>query len=193
MSNDAISKALATWYDKDHPLHLDPLHPAIKLAGEAGELLDLYGKHKYKPGFDWWQCKYCGQGKDRHYDSDYCKSEPTKKYNSFVLDELGDWWYYWRVLCYQDELSAWDTIAIHQPENQEILKVLREISRLSLYVLDDYDEAGLINTDELSNAFTWFADLLNILDIDLDNLTELNYAKLNSDASNHGWKGATVK
>lgn len=31
-----IEKILKTWYPEDHPLHLDPLHPAIGLAGEAG-------------------------------------------------------------------------------------------------------------------------------------------------------------
>ena len=33
--------ALATWYPADNPLHLDPRHPTIKLAGEAGEVLDF--------------------------------------------------------------------------------------------------------------------------------------------------------
>lgn len=34
-------KALATWYQPDDPRYLDHRHPLIKLAGEAGELLDF--------------------------------------------------------------------------------------------------------------------------------------------------------
>ena len=33
--------ALKTWYPTDNSLHLNPRHPAIKLAGEAGEILDF--------------------------------------------------------------------------------------------------------------------------------------------------------
>ena len=45
-----IQRALETWYEPDHPLHNDPLHPAIGLAGEAGELLDLYKKEQFVDG-----------------------------------------------------------------------------------------------------------------------------------------------
>lgn len=178
--NDAINKALSTWYPKDNPLHLDPLHPAIKLAGEAGELLDLYGKHKFKPGFDWMDCK--------HYVTDN-----RDGYVPLVLDELGDWWYYWRILCYQDSGIAWDTIDYHKPQKQKELKCLRMLSELSLYILNDFDDVGFINTDELGNAFRWFVDLLYTLDVTLDEITELNYLKLNSESTNHGWKDAGIK
>lgn len=70
--NQAIETALRTWYPEDHPLHLEIHHPLGKLVGEMGELLDDYMKSLYKPGY---------------------KFEP--------LDELGDVWYYFRVLCYQ--------------------------------------------------------------------------------------------
>jgi hypothetical protein len=39
----AIKYVLETWYEPDHPLYLDPLHPAIGLAGEAGK---LFTSHK---------------------------------------------------------------------------------------------------------------------------------------------------
>ena len=68
----AIQTALQTWYPKDHKLHLNPHHPLGKLLGEWGELLDDYIKSIYKPGYQF---------------------DPE--------DELGDIWYYLRILCYQ--------------------------------------------------------------------------------------------
>ena len=56
-----IEKCLKTWYEPDHSLHLDPLHPALGLAGEAGELLDLYKKERFKDGVSWWDCVHCGR------------------------------------------------------------------------------------------------------------------------------------
>jgi hypothetical protein len=70
--NKAIGRALLTWYPKGHELHLNPHLPLGKLVGEWGELLDDYMKSIYKPDYTF---------------------EP--------LDELGDIWYYLRILCYQ--------------------------------------------------------------------------------------------
>ena len=95
--------ALATWYDKSNPLHLDPRHPVIKLAGEAGEILDLYGKHEYKPGFDWWNCKHCGQIENCGKLNNSCPG-----YIPLILDELGDYSYYLRILAYQKEMTFED-------------------------------------------------------------------------------------
>ena len=103
--NNAIELALKTWYPKDHPLHNDLRHPLIKLAGECGELLDLYGKHEYKPNFDWMNCKHCDYGDASHSrKNNYCpipiaNSSPAK-YTPIVLDELGDIWYYIRITSY---------------------------------------------------------------------------------------------
>ncbi len=71
--NRAIEQALCTWYPKDHPLHYDLHHPLGKLVGELGELLDDYMKAIYKPSYDF---------------------EPE--------DELGDNWYYLRILADQN-------------------------------------------------------------------------------------------
>jgi hypothetical protein len=70
--NEAIEIALRTWYPKDHELHFNPHHPLGKLLGEWGELLDDYMKSIYKPGYVF---------------------QPE--------DELGDIWYYLRILSYQ--------------------------------------------------------------------------------------------
>lgn len=74
--NQAVEIALRTWYPKNHPLHYNPHHPLGKLLGEWGELLDDYMKSLYKPGYEF---------------------EPE--------DELGDIWYYIRVLCYQKDIT----------------------------------------------------------------------------------------
>jgi len=92
MENDQVisepdeiqQRALKTWYPEGYPLHYDPLHPILALAGEAGELANLHKKALYKPGFE-------------VNDSDY-------------IDELGDCLYYIAILAYQlgltiDELS----------------------------------------------------------------------------------------
>lgn len=70
--NKAVEIALRTWYPKNHELYSNSHHPLGKLLGEWGELLDDYMKSLYKPGYVF-------------------KPE----------DELGDNWYYLRILCNQ--------------------------------------------------------------------------------------------
>jgi len=72
-------RALKTWYPNGHALHFETLHPLIALAGEAGELLNLYKKDRFKPGF------HAG-----HWD---------------YKDELGDCLYYLAILAYQHGLT----------------------------------------------------------------------------------------
>jgi NTP pyrophosphatase (non-canonical NTP hydrolase) len=85
MQLDKIQRrALKTWYPVGHELHLDPLHPTLAIAGEAGELADQLKKHLWKPGV-------------------------TVSRQEF-LDELGDLLYYVAIRAYQlgvtlDELS----------------------------------------------------------------------------------------
>lgn len=80
MRPDAIQeRALKTWYPEGHDLHRHPLHPTIALAGEAGELLNLLKKHRFKPGF-------------------------TATWDD-VVDELGDCLYYLAILAYQNGLT----------------------------------------------------------------------------------------
>jgi len=80
MFPDEIQKrALKTWYPEGHELHFETLHPLIALAGEAGELLNLYKKDHYKPGFEASPWDY--------------------------LDELGDCLYYLAILVYQQGMT----------------------------------------------------------------------------------------
>jgi len=82
--NKAIEAALKTWYPKNHALHLDPIHPAMGLAGEIGEWINLHKKSEFKSGYKF-----------------------TRKDE---LDELGDIWYYLRILAYQFEVESYMTM-----------------------------------------------------------------------------------
>lgn|SRR3990167_1638414 len=170
-----IEKVLKTWYAQDDLRHFDPRHPAIKLAGEAGELLDLYGKHEYKPGFDWWRPGY--------------ESALFQNRVPPVLDELGDWFYYWRILCYQDGNIALDTLE-QAGLKGDIFSLLTDLAKHSINLLVDYKNSQFINTEELCLAGKVFLDILATLDCSIEKLAELNYQKLNRDVSHHGWKGA---
>lgn len=195
--------ALKTWYSPDDARYLDPRHPLIKLAGEAGELLDLYGKHEYKPGFDWWNCKHCGYG-DASHSLDYKRCPVLSKvedanilrgsYTPLVLDELGDWWYYLRIVTWQQGVSIEEWIKELQTVedesfNWDIFYCLSQMNQSSANVLMGYINFTSIAVNSyVWNGFVYFARLLPKLNTTLDHLTELNYAKLNSEATAHGWK-----
>jgi hypothetical protein len=195
--NDAILKALETWYEPDHKLHNDPLHPAIGLAGEAGELLNLYKKEKFKSGVSWWDCVYCGLIGVEHNINAECNPNKSGKfftyYTPLILDELGDFWYYLRILAYQQgqDLSEWlfTQYYLDNAPLEEPLYPLAFLNRdcgklLSNYVLDKK-----INPDILQYIFNGFQTTLRDIRYSLAELTELNYDKL-KDSDNHGWKEA---
>ncbi len=103
--------SLLTWYQPDNDKYKDSFHPTLKLAGEIGELLDLYAKHLFKPGFDWMDCKWCKESQNWHKKiSNWCSMgklrvginlpHSTITYTPKVLDELGDVWYYLRILAW---------------------------------------------------------------------------------------------
>lgn len=183
--------ALKTWYAPDNPLHLDPRHPLIKLAGEAGEILDLYGKHEYKPGFSWWNCKYCGYGDASHSRKNKeCVNPVITSCTPLVLDELGDWWYYFRIVSYlygkpfskSENYYFWGTD-----------KLLGTMAQNSAVMLNDYLDRNIIDGSRLAVLWGCFMALLDELDCTLDRLTELNYHKLNSEPTAHGWKANDIR
>lgn len=197
-------KALKTWYAKDNPLHFDPRHPCIKLAGEAGELLDLYGKEEYKPGFSWWECKVCKHGttnlKVHANCKDYCLHTycKCKKYNPLVLDELGDYSYYLRILAYQkgvtfEELCGEFEKYLDYYIKDDLLKLLTSLMNSSDTVLSDFVFDEVIELGHLKYCAYFFLAILHKLDCSLPHLLELNYRKLNSEESHHGWRDATIK
>ena len=77
----SIELALRTWYKPEHNVpEIEQLNQAVlQLQSESGELAALWAKHLYKPG--------------RVMTRDN------------VLDELGDVWYYVRIICHMYDIS----------------------------------------------------------------------------------------
>ncbi len=182
---------LLTWYQPDNPKYRDPLHPTLKLAGEVGELLDLYAKHLFKPDFDWMNCKWCNLPKSKHvhlaYDLYECRDvELNKFYIPKVLDELGDIWYYLRILAWIEGTSLKSIKSIRVTnELENIIFINMNAARIAYATTKDED-----NFFRLDSVYTYLLRILDTLDCTLDQLTELNYDKLNSESANHGWKEA---
>ena len=70
----SVSKARETWHSNDVPKESQIDHALLQLASEAGELAGMWAKHRFKPGHSMTR--------------------------DMVLDELGDVWYYVRIMCY---------------------------------------------------------------------------------------------
>ena len=71
--------ALETWHGKDVPINEQINHAMLQLAAESGEVVKHWAKHMYKPG---------------HEIS-----------RDIVLDELGDLWYYVRIIAYLYDIT----------------------------------------------------------------------------------------
>ena len=71
--------ALETWHGKDVPKNEQINHAMLQLTAEAGEVVKHWAKHMYKP--------------DHEIDRD------------IVLDELGDLWYYVRIIAYLFDIT----------------------------------------------------------------------------------------
>lgn len=176
----ATEKALKTWYPEVHRLYRDPEHPTIKLAGEIGELLDLWAKDRFKPKFSWEQCKNCS-------DSDCRCDNETLFYTPLILDELGDIWYYLRILAWMYEIEFIKSVAWYT-----IPDAIKAMYHHADNILNGGNHSG--RRFEIAYRLQCIYDclicILSRLDTAIEILTELNYQKLNSEPTNHGWKGA---
>jgi hypothetical protein len=159
--------ALKTWYSPDNSLYRATEHPTIKLAGEVGELLDCYGKHTWKPGYDWHNL-----GKDDL---------------PIVVSELGDISYYLRILTWQHDMSFIDEFGKAKLLDDSILDYIKMMYCYAGNVL--YCGA----TSDLLMVIVSYKNLLRKLGYSLDYILTTNYRKLNSDETKHGWAGAGVK
>jgi len=144
---NSIEIALRTWYPKDHPLHLNPHHPLGKLLGEWGELLDDYMKSLYKPGYVF---------------------EPE--------DELGDIWYYVRILAYQKnvKLQTGEYQDNSIPLDQLIAVVINEISLAFFAVCRGIEP----NNTFLNISYGLIQRICQCNNLTLDQLTASNWQKL---------------
>lgn len=173
--------AVKTFNGGDNPTR----HALLGLAGEAGELIELYKKDQYKPGFDWWDCK-CKWGKNDHRRGETPNGKKCD-YTPLILDELGDWWYYYRIVSfiYGKPISHLNRECYY---NWDIDKLLGMIAQNSAVMLNDWLDKKQIDGSRLKVLWGCFAPLLDKLDCTLDHLTDLNYCKLNSEPTAHGWK-----
>lgn len=145
--NEATELALKTWYPKDHELHFNPHHPLGKLLGEWGELLDDYMKSLYKPGYEF---------------------EP--------LDELGDIWYYLRILCYQKGNYELIKFAMTgEADNSALIAIT--MYECSLAIINYYQGISY-SAFMLDVCYTVMLKICKRYDITLEQLTASNWEKL---------------
>lgn len=68
--------------------------------------------------------------------------------------------------------------------------LLADLNLRAAFVLNIYVTSRVIFYSDLVYLTGVFLGVLKALDYPLEKLIELNYSKLNSDETNHGWKGA---
>lgn len=183
--------ALLTWYKPDNSLYRNPEHPTIKLAGEIGELLDLYGKHKYKPGFDWMQCKHWKDSLENHFEGGECDFEKcfimNSHYTPLVLDELGDIYYYLRILAWIYDLGLLPS-SLNATTGYSIKIMYHHAD--NILNGGNHENRNFEVMYRIQSIYDCLLELLKHLDTTIEDLTLLNYYKLNSEETAHGWKDA---
>lgn len=188
--DQAQEKALASWYKEGNELRLDPRHPLIKLAGEAGEILDLFGKHEYKPGFNWWNCKHCKATRIQHEANINSAKFCNKGYTPLILDELGDFSYYLRIVTYQQEVSFEMLCEGFTPFTACLEELLNDLAYRSIKLHKMWLKTQKVNPYELQILTFIFLTILERLEVPLEEVLALNYKKLNSEDTQHGWSAA---
>lgn len=184
--DQAQEKALASWYKEGNELRLNPRHPLIKLAGEAGEILDLYGKHEYKPNFNWWNCKHC---KTKIAQNNHL-GVFGHSYTPLVLDELGDYSYYLRIITYQQSISFEMLCDAFEPFSACLEELLNDLAYRSIKLHKMWLKTQKVNPSELQILTFIFLTILERLEVSLEEVLTLNYKKLNSEETQHGWSAA---
>jgi hypothetical protein len=140
----AIELALRTWYSEDDELHFNSHHSLGKLLGEWGELLDDYMKSIYKPGYTF---------------------EPE--------NELGDIWYYLRILAYQNDHELRDSVEYGNENVDRIIAICTLIA--SEWFLGMSLEPACYMLNSMYSAIVQIAERY---DLSIDNLTTSNWQKL---------------
>lgn len=206
--DQAQQKALASWYKENNPLRLEPRHPLIALAGEAGELLDCFKKEEYKPNWSWWNCAKCKHTKDEHNHTDeyYCTGLVTEdkgyangvevfdcdcsNYVPIIIDELGDWSFYIRILTYQQSINFEMLCDGYTPFTACLEELLNDLAYRSVKLHKLWLKTQKVNPFELQILTFIFLTILERLEVSLEEILDLNYKKLNSEETQHGWGAA---
>ena len=156
----ATELALRTWYPQDNPLHLDSEPALAGLVGEAGEIVDLLKKSKYK----------------------YQQPVDRDKF----LAECGDFWYYLRIVAYQENYDLEESMRRADGIVNAIVVRKKDLMYQSLRI--SVDVAAIVENDicTIEEVLQRLILMINLFDCTIDQLTELNYAKLSG--GKHGWK-----
>lgn len=193
--DQAQQKALASWYKENNPLRLNPRHPLIALAGEAGELLDCLKKEEYKPNWSWWNC-VCGHSEKEHMNKDNDNSCvwfmhcPCQFYHPRIISELGDFSFYLRVITFQQEISFEMLCDGYTPFTTCLEELLNDLAYRSVKLHKLWLKTQKVNLSELQILTFIFLTILERLEVSLEEVLNLNYKKLNSEETQHGWSAA---
>lgn len=188
-----IKLALQTWYAPDSESYRDAMHPALKLAGETGELLDLYAKHLFKPNFNAFTCKNCAEVKEEHNNDGTCydwyqNSDYSLRFVSRFFDELGDVWYYLRILAFIKEIEL---TRLNWNLNDDLLYNLGKLNFCAATIASGMVEHKSFDGGWLEFCYRYFVAICFNLGITEEEVTQLNYEKLNIKGA-HGWKPSYV-
>lgn len=149
--------ALATW----HGSLTDPRNAALKLFGETGEVVDDFGKAMFKPGY----------------------TLPREQ----AIEELGDAWYYWRILAVINRLPlaflAVEPADAKRPQGY----VLSQMGQAAGNIFHRAEATGSLLPIDLLRWSYWFMVLLAQMGLTLDEVHQFNVKKL-AGGDNHGWK-----
>jgi hypothetical protein len=138
---------------------MDILHALLGLAGEAGEIVDQYKKHLFKTG------RRCSRAQ--------------------FLDELGDLFYYIRIVAHLNGLAIADIgIDSDDPLSLTELETITGINATTATLLLKWVTDAKMDIHILLAVYLGLIVRLSQLDCSLDVLTELNRIKLEDC---HGW------
>ena len=115
-------------------------------------------------------------------------------YTPLILDELGDYSYYLRILAYQKGVSFEELCECGYIPGYKLDMLLAMLNEHSAKALRDYIEIGMKPPRTILEFLSrLFLSVLVGLDTTLQTVLDLNYKKLNSEPSNHGWRSARIK
>jgi hypothetical protein len=160
--NKHIELARRTWYPVDHEHHFNLEPSLLGLAGEAGEMIDLLKKERFKNGY---------------------------KTNHKWLNELGDFWYYLRIVSYQvTALGYCEYPLVEYKWNDHIISTSKPFhihSNINWLCADMLAKFGLVpeweifqSSEQLASLYRFLLLRLQQLDCTIEQLTEINWQKL---------------
>lgn len=152
--NKSVEIALRTWYPESDGLHLNHYHPLGKLIGEWGELMEDQMKIQYKPNYE----------------------PETEK-------ELGDIWYYIRILCYQINHVPQVPGAIADARAKDMIS--KSINYMISYAIEKCSQAfqqledhGYFWSFPLDLSYSILIEICKRNNITVQQLTDSNWEKL---------------